>query len=141
MKITYWISYVEAEGVAAAETMTLDSSTVDIVSHRLEVLTVLISTLVNTLIKCTRRRVSMKLPIPTEARILGVKRPIVKGIADTYSTKKKKTYKTGFLFLVKYSQSSLIDHWKPRRVQLEREKEKEKATDYYRKELISARSN
>ena len=75
------ISYVEAGDVAAAVTI----PTVDIVNHRLEVLTAPISTL-NTPIKCTRRRVSMRLPILTEAQILGVKRPIVKGIADSYNT-------------------------------------------------------
>lgn len=75
------ISYVEAEDVAAAVTI----PTVDIVSHRLEVLTAPISTL-NTPIKCTRRRVFMQLPILTEARILGVKRPIAKGIADFFNT-------------------------------------------------------
>lgn len=76
------ISYVEAEDVAASVTI----PTVDIVSHRLEVLTAPISTL-STPIKCTRRRVSMRLPILTEAQILGVKHPIVEGIADSFSTK------------------------------------------------------
>lgn len=83
-----WLSYVEAEDVAVAVTRTLvDSSTVDTVSRRPEVRTATINTLINTLIKCTRRRVSMKLPILTEAQILGVKHPIVKGIADLASRK------------------------------------------------------
>lgn len=84
-----WISYVEAEDVAAAATRTLvDSSTVDTVSQRLEVLMAIINTPINTPIKCTlRTRVSMKLPILTEAQILGVKHPIVKGIARLCVTK------------------------------------------------------
>lgn len=84
-----WISYVEAEDVAAAATRTLvDSSTVDTVSRRPEVLTAIINTPINTPIKCTlRTRVSMKLPTLTEAQILGVKHPIVKGIARLCVTK------------------------------------------------------
>lgn len=69
------ISYVEAEGVAAAATI----PAVDIASRRLEVLTAPFRT------PNTRRRISMRLPTLKEAQTLGVKRPIAEGTADSFN--------------------------------------------------------
>lgn len=78
------INHLEAGGVAEVVMTTQDLSTVDIDSHRREVLTDLISTVISMFTNYMRKKESTKLLIKMEAQIIGAIRPIAKGIDNNH---------------------------------------------------------